>query len=207
MALLVLNKQACSRCGIPIEAVFPTSTETICEDCFKDPPPFLRCFSPYLYLFPLDQLIATMKYQRKPQLSRLLAALMTQHLTIEAQGWPEALIPIPMHRKKQRQRGFNQAIYLANQLGKQLNIPVLTSALQKTQSTLAQNSLSASQRRHNLKGAFSVTPSAKQQLLGYEHIGIVDDVITTTATMREAAACLRAIGVTEVSAWSIARTP
>lgn len=210
MPLLASNDCACSRCGLPLDAGFTVLAETICETCFADPPPFLHCYAPYLYVFPLDQLIARMKYQRRPQLSRLLAKLMIQSRQldlVQQQPLPDLLVPVPMHPKKQHQRGYNQTIYLARHLGHHLGIPVISDAIEKIHNTEAQNALNANQRKANLSGSFRINPKRRQALMQYSHIGVVDDVITTGATVMAVSGCLTALGPDEISAWAIARTP
>ncbi|MDX1694426.1 MAG: phosphoribosyltransferase family protein [Ketobacteraceae bacterium] len=153
-----------------------------------------------------------MKYGNKPQLSRLLVELAFGRGTearrkLTGSPLPEVLIPVPMHPRKQRQRGFNQAIYLAKQFGKQHGIRVVSDALQKSRSTDAQNPLTAEQRQNNLRGAFRVNPKRISELTRCDSVGLVDDVITTGATMTEICHTLQDAGVAEVHLIAIARTP
>lgn len=166
----------------------------------------MACVSPYLYQFPIDQLISRMKFQDQPQLSKVLANLMNRGISQTAM-LPEALIPIPMHHKNQRDRGYNQAIYLAKHLGKRYKIPVVNNALIKTKQTDSQKFLSAEQRKRNLSGVFRVNPRMAKQLSKLQHVAIVDDVITTGATIEEASHCLKSFNIEIIDIWAIARTP
>ena len=207
---LPVNEPACSRCGVPVITLLDSDTETICEDCFKEPPPFLSCFSPFLYQFPLNQLVSQMKYNSRPQLCKLLGQLLAERLQANfaaQQPWPELLIPIPMHPTKQRQRGYNQSIYLAQVIGRSLKIPVAINGLKKIKLTEAQNSLDRSNRLRNLSNSLVVNPRFKNKLAHMGHVAIVDDVITTGATMYEASSILQALGIPRVDIWALARTP
>ena len=151
-----------------------------------------------------------MKYHNRPQYAKLLATMMIKHLRstqTEIAELPDLLIPVPMHARKQRQRGFNQSVYLANHLGRQLGIPVLKNALLKVRATDAQNPLSAAQRRSNLRGAFRINPRHERKLQQAQRIGLVDDVITTGATATEISRVLQATGIPEIHLLAIARTP
>lgn len=150
-----------------------------------------------------------MKYQGRPQLAKLLAELMIQALeqSDNPQSLPQALIPIPMHARKQRQRGYNQAIYLAKRLGKHFGIPVFSNALIKIKATDAQNPLTAEERKKNLLGCFQPNPRIIEKLSTLEHVAIVDDVITTGATVSEACRSLKTVYGNQIDLWSIARTP
>ena len=218
LPLLPVNNRCCQRCGLPLEGFDSLDPETICEECFRQPPPFLSCRAPFLYLFPVNQLISQMKYHNHPQLSKLLAQLMADQIkpnrnqardetNEESLPLPELLVPVPMHPAKERQRGFNQANYLARHLGKHLGIPVLTGAIRKVKSTGAQNPLTAEQRRRNLQGAFRINPAKLAKLRQAERIGLVDDVITTAATVTEISQILSAAGAAEIHLLAIARTP
>lgn len=202
------NNQPCSRCGIPIKALGGSGFDTFCEDCFVDPPFYLSSRIPFLYQFPMDQLISAMKYQAQPQLSKALSKLMAKQIKQQDMAvLPEALIPIPMHPSKQRRRGYNQATYLAKHLGKVFGIPIMHNALEKITSTDAQRNLSAKERQQNLSGAFRIKPSKMKQLSKLEHVAIIDDVVTTGATANEASHCLTKAGIEQIEIWAIARTP
>lgn len=222
---LPYNSSACFRCGIPIWHNAPdeirddmtdidsTTSAQLCESCYQAPPPIMQTRCAYRYEFPIDQLISRMKYQNQPHLVRLLCQAIPSliHHDDPLRGsLPQALIPIPMYPSRQRQRGYNQANYIAAELGRALGIPVLYNVIEKCRDTAPQHTLSAAQRRRNLQGQFTLTRHASKQLGPYQHIALVDDVITTGATCNEAARCLladTACDIEMIEAWAIARTP
>ncbi|HEY0963535.1 MAG TPA: hypothetical protein VGE69_14375 [Pseudomonadales bacterium] len=115
---------------------------------------------------------------------------------------PELLLPVPLHPTRLRERGFNQALVLARQLGSCLRIPVVAEALARSCHTPPQRGLSAAERKHNLRGAFAL----QGNLAAYGAIALVDDVVTTMSTMREIARVLwRAHPQLELHVWCIAR--
>jgi ComF family protein len=116
------------------------------------------------------------------------------------QTLPDALVPVPLHREKARERGFNQAQWLAECWGTKANIPVWTGLI-KQRSTLALEGLNRTQRRQTLKGAFNVLETPPQR------VAIVDDVLTTGATAAELARVLKRAGALQVDLWALARTP
>ena len=116
------------------------------------------------------------------------------------QPLPEAILPVPLHSTRLRERGFNQALELARPMAQALALPLLIHHSQRTRATVAQTSLSAKQRRKNIRGAFQVT-----QPLPARHIAIVDDVMTTGQTINELAKTLRKAGATHIDVWVCAR--
>jgi len=115
-------------------------------------------------------------------------------------------VPIPLSRTRLRERGYNQSWLIAQQLGKQLGIPAHHDLLHRTRDTDRLMSLDAQARRQQIQGAFDV-PDAGVPAIAGRHIALVDDVLTTGATLNEAAHCLLDAGATSVSAWAVARTP
>lgn len=115
---------------------------------------------------------------------------------------PEILIPLPLHKWRLFFRGFNQAELLTKHLAKSLSIPVDYDALTRIKATKAQSNLGKLARKQNVKGAFEY--QAKQP---YRHVAIVDDVITTGATVNQVCELLTQAGVTHISVWCICATP
>lgn len=113
---------------------------------------------------------------------------------------PQLLVPVPLHPKRLRQRGFNQSLEIAKSLGRQLHIAVDKNALQRVIDTPSQHSLPYSQRRKNMKNAFQTT---KPKLPS--HIALIDDVLTSGHTVGEAAKVLQRCGVDTIEVWTIAR--
>lgn len=164
-----------------------------------------RTVAAFPYAEPASGLIAAFKYRGALQHGRVLAALLAQRLLREyqAEPLPEILVPVPLHPQRLRQRGFNQALVLAQQLGRALGIPVAAQALARVRQTPAQQGLSARERKHNLRGAFTLNAD----LQAYRSLALVDDVVTTMSTVHELARVLRSErdDVPELHVWCLAR--
>jgi ComF family protein len=115
---------------------------------------------------------------------------------------PEAMVPVPLHRKRLRERGYDQAAELARVVGGRLRLPALTAACERVRYTLPQTELEAKARERNPRGAFR----AMGDLSG-KHLVILDDVVTTGSTVAEVARVLRRAGAIRVDVWCLARTP
>ncbi|WP_235801892.1 ComF family protein [Halopseudomonas pelagia] len=148
------------------------------------------------------------KYHKQLIYGRLLAHLLADYVSFAYQeqqhALPDALIPMPLHRKRQAQRGFNQALELARPMARTLGCPMLSATLKRVQATHTQQGLTAQQRKHNLRGAFEC--SAPEKVTGL-HLALIDDVLTTGATADEASYTLLKAGAQSVSIWCVARTP
>ncbi len=157
----------------------------------------------FYYEFPVDNLISKFKFMRHYNIGVALTNILADILTEKFKNTekPEALIFIPMHKKKLKQRGFNHAEFIANILGKKFNIPVLKNDLIKIENTKSQHKSTKREREQNLKNSFRLIKK-----INYKHIAIVDDVITTGATVKEVEKTLRRSGVVEVvEVWGLAR--
>ena len=196
-ASLPVHTRACPGCALPV----PTAG-LHCGGCLSARPgPIARVQAPFLYATPLDRLLPRLKFAGDLAAGRLVAQLMAERLRDAPR--PQALIPVPLHRARLRHRGFDQALEIARPLGRALALPVLDGALVRTRLTREQSTLSAVARRRNLKDAFIARPKLPLPA----HVAIVDDVMTTGATLRAAAIALRRAGVERVDAWVAARVP
>ena len=188
------NRCACARCGLPLALAAPA-----CPACLRRPPPFAATAAVFRYGFPLDRLVPRFKFHGDLAAGALLAGLLAP--TLAAAPRPQALVPVPLHRRRLRERGYDQALELARPLARALDVPLLADALRRTRATAAQSTLRAGARRRNVRGAFGVSASARWPA----HVALVDDVMTTGATLRECARVLRAAGVARVDVWVAAR--
>lgn len=186
----------CQQCGQALGR-----TEDVCGKCLSSPPQYDSCFCPFEYKSPISEQICAFKYSEQPELAKSIAQLMCRELNDQAIEAPQALIPVPLHIKRLRHRGFNQAKLLAKQIGKQLEIPVLADAVVKTKATRAQVKQSLIQRKKNVTGSFQL-----KHKLRFNSIAIIDDVVTTGATANEIAKILKKNGVDCVSIWGVAHT-
>lgn len=191
---------SCIRCALPLAENHPRAQ---CGKCLRKPPTFDRCITPFRYDFPINQLIAGFKHQKKLHYGAVLAELWLRHCQSQLDAKPDLLIPVPIHWRRRLFRGFNQSLLLSTDLGKALDIPIL-SAVSHPRATHSQQGLSAAARRKNLQRAFSF--SAGVDIKG-RHLAIVDDVVTTTATANTMAAILARNGAARIDIWCLARTP
>lgn len=196
-AALPWNDAACPRCALPLAS----DTDATCGACLRRPPPLHEARAAFVYGFPLDRLLPRLKFHRDLAAGRLLAACMAERFG--ALETPGALVPIPLHRARLRQRGYDQALELAWPLARELGIPLARGALVRRHDTQAQSRLDAPARRRNLRDAFAVPGGAALP----SHVVLVDDVMTTGATLHAAAIALRRAGVARVDAWVCARVP
>lgn len=201
------NDEACHRCGLPLLFAVRRASggPMTCGQCLKHPPPFLRTMAFWRYQFPVDRMISRFKYGGNQVFARPLltefASSLQQQLADRLLEQPDLLVPVPLHAARRRQRGFNQAEDIAEAISLHTGIPWSASHLRKTRATLTQGTLDRRQRLRNLRGAFEVTARLPA------HVALVDDVMTTGATMNTLASLLRQQGVEKVQVWVLARTP
>src|SRR5690606_28585555 len=200
LGALPWNRHACAHCAIPLPAVASAGPQA-CGACLRKPPPVQATRAAFVYAAPLDRLLPRLKFHRDLAAGRLLSQLMVQAFA-DAER-PQALLPVPLHRARLRERGYDQALELARPLARALRLPLLPDALRRTRATVPQSRLDATHRKRNLRGAFAVAPRARLPA----HVALVDDVMTTGATLHAAAAALRRAGVARVDAWMCARVP
>ncbi|WP_242208978.1 MULTISPECIES: ComF family protein [unclassified Pseudomonas] len=192
----------CVTCALPLAAAGLT-----CGECQLEPPAFEEVVVPWLYGFPVDSLITRFKHNAKWPFGHLLADVLGQYLQHrfdEGLPRPDALLPVPLARKRLRQRGFNQAAMLARWLNKSLDLPIEETVLSRIKDTDAQQDLDAKSRKRNLRKAFDLMPDA--QVKG-RHLALVDDVLTTGATAQALARLLMDAGAARVDVYCLARTP
>jgi len=194
---LPLLDQCCPVCALPV----PSHQGLACGECLKNTPVFSQTLAAFHYEPPISDFITRLKFNNQRQLIPLLCesliARIERHYQNSAR--PQQLIPVPLHPKKLRQRGFNQAQLLANRLAKKLTIPLLPNAVSRCRETSAQINLDAIERQRNLKDAFQINQPVKA------HVAIIDDVMTTGTTVSELSKALLNAGTTRVDVWCIAR--
>jgi ComF family protein len=188
----------CKCCG-QIGDVESLEGET-CGDCLADPPKFDVTQSAFLYAFPLDKLMQSFKFNANLALLDFFVEQFVAALKRNNVAMPDVIIPMPLAKKRLATRGFNQSALLAREIGKQLQIKVESHGLLRVRETPPQAGLNRSARLENMKGAFDCA----QNLAG-QRIALVDDVMTTGATMSDAARALKKQGATKIDAWAIAR--
>ncbi len=182
-------RRACLRCALPL----PDTALIVCGTCREEVPPQAATHASLLYLPPVDQLLVRYKFHQDLAAGRLLAQLMQR---APPPGWCPPLVPVPLHNRRLRQRGYNQA----GELCRLLPMPVWQ-GLYRRRHTAPQSERTAEQRRENLFDAFDVRGSVPSRLT------VVDDVMTTGSTVMEVAETLRLAGAAEVRVWVCARAP
>lgn len=185
----------CRHCAMPLPG------GGVCGRCLNHPPPFDAAHAALRYETPVDFLIGRLKFGKDLAAARALARLLVESIQTRDQPPPDALIPVPLHAGRLRQRGFNQSQVLASLLGRQLGIPVVAQGIRRVRATPPQMALPRRKRRSNIRGAFRIDVP-----LIDTRVGIVDDVMTTGATLAELAKAARRAGAASVEVWAAART-
>ena len=188
---------ACPTCALPLPMSAPA-----CGACLRRAPPLSAVHAAFVYARPLDRLLPRFKFHGDLAAGRLLSQLLADACADWAR--PDALVPIALHRARLRQRGYDQALELARPIARRHRIALCPQLLVRHRSTAPQSAQSdATARRRNLRNAFTVPAGAALPA----HVALVDDVMTTGATLHAAAKALRRAGVARVDAWVCARVP
>lgn len=188
----------CRRCALPVPAAVPE-----CGRCVREPPPLDACLAAVAYEYPWSTLITDFKFNGQPGWALSFATLMRSAPWVEpALDRADVVLPMPLARERLAERGFNQALLLARSLA-----PGKTRAdlLLRVRHTAAQAALDRQARLANVRGAFAVEPLLAAQLRGVRAV-LVDDVMTSGASLFSAAAVLRQAGAAHVTALVMART-
>jgi ComF family protein len=184
---------ACSTCGLPT----PSPVTGICGECLRKKPPFSKILCYGIYDGALKESIHLLKFQGVKRLAKPLSSLL---LRLPLSDY-DAIVPVPLHSKKLKEREFNQTALLGRHLSGVLKIPLLLDSLIKIRETKLQTEVGRTGRLRNLKKAFAVSGNlAGRRLL------LVDDVITTGATVNECSFVLMKAGASEVEVIALARS-
>lgn len=177
----------------------PTHAGAVCGRCLKRQPAFSRTVAVYRYGFPASVLVQQLKYGGELALAPWLADRLADEL--ERDELPDVLIPMPLHGRRLRERGFNQAALVASRLGKRLAVPVDLESCRRVRDTRPQVELPMKSRRGNMRNAFVCDAD-----LSGRRVALVDDVMTSGASLNELARVVKKAGATEVEAWVLSRT-
>jgi len=186
---------ACERCALRLDLA-----GVDCPVCRHASFAFDRAVARFDYRFPLDRLVQRFKYGADLALGSSLARALADRL--EREPRVDLLVVPPLSAARLRERGFNQALEIAHVVGRRLRVPVAREAIVRTRETGAQAALGRAARRANVRGAFACTGA-----LDGARVAIVDDVLTTGATMDAIAQALKSAGAAQVAAWALARAP
>ena len=193
--------QRCGRCGLRMGV-----DVAACGACLHDPPPFEHTVCAADYGFPWDRLIADFKFNAREDLAGPLAQLLHTAVQASDSPTPDLVLPIPLSAQRLAERGYNQAWELARRAAQLQGRTARHDLLLRPIDTAHQAGLTRAERQRNLAAAFMVDPRQRATLQG-RRVALVDDVMTTGATAREAARTLLRAGATGVDLWMLARTP
>lgn len=180
----------------------------LCPDCEawlprRETPldPVTGWFAPYEYAPPVDHAIRQLKFHGEIACARLFGQLLA--LERLAADLPDLLVPVPLHDRRLAERGYNQAALIAHHAARVLEVPCAPLALVRVVETREQSHLEAAERAQNVRGAFR---AADPNRVRGRSIALIDDVVTTGSTAREASSALTAAGASHVVVWSVARS-
>jgi ComF family protein len=195
VALERLPPKRCHTCAEP--GTFPRDT---CPRCRASPPPFARAWAPFAHEGPVARAIHRFKYEDHPELAPALAELLATECRQFLSQAPRLLVALPLHERRFRERQYDQTQLLAGELARALGGEAPVGLLSRARETRRQVGLSESERAQNVEGAFTASPT----VAGREVL-LVDDVLTTGATVRAAAAVLQQAGAPRVEVLTISR--
>lgn len=191
----------CAVCALPLTN--DMTEKQICGHCLRHPPPFTKTLALWHYQNPIDHFITRLKFNHQLVYARLLGDLLAQRLADHYRDHPlpDCIIPVPLHPKRLRERGFNQALEIARPIAKKLKLKIDFNACQRIRATEAQTALPANKRHRNVKNAFAL-----KKALPVKQVALLDDVITTGHTITELSTLLRKTGIEKIDVWCCART-
>jgi len=184
---------ACPVCALPVPG------GEVCGACLSAPPAFDATFAAFPYAFPIDRMVQALKYRYRLSVVPFLANALLASGPIEGAG---VVLPMPLHVKRLRERGFNQAVELARPLARARGLPLELARVGRVLDVAPQMSLSWRERQSNMRGVFACAGSFDGL-----HVLVVDDVMTTGATLHALAAVLKQHGASRVTNLVVARTP
>ena len=197
------NDNTCTRCALPLSD--DIDGNVLCGRCINKRPLYDYSRSLFLYEDEVITLIHQLKFGEKISYARSIGEMLLTVFKDELlpeQGMPDCIVPVPLHNKRLRSRGYNQSTEISRVMANKLAIPIAYDAVVRTRHTKAQMDLKAKDRQKNIKGAFRVV-----DVKNYTHVLIIDDVVTTGSTVNELAKVLKDKGVERVGVLSVARAP
>lgn len=199
---LPTNEPCCEHCAEPLHGA--EAGRLLCGACLRRVPRVDGSIVPFRYAYPVDHMIRRFKYGRAIVLGRILGELFARRLSARAgearPQLPQLLIPVPLAQPRFAERGYNQAIVLAEHIHRRSGIPLDTGLLVRTRMTREQAGLTQRERRLNIRRSFELT-----RTLPAAHVAIIDDVVTTGSTVNEIARVLKRGGAKRVEVWAMAR--
>ena len=201
----LIKGSTCGKCGMPFEVTYTIEEDFnyLCGECRSSPPLFDRALSVCQYDETARDIISAYKYHNKPYIGKDLVSIILKFLDEKiTELSPELIIHVPLHIKRLKERGYDQAYILSEGIGIRHGIPVSYGNLIRTRYTAPQVSLSGSERMENVKGAFLITDPSE---LKDKSILLIDDVFTTGATIKESVKVIKRAGAGKVYVLTFAR--
>ncbi len=201
-ALPSADGDRCSICASPVPMPIPkvAQTTTLCGRCIQHRPSYDYAIAALDYVSPVDYLIGGLKYSRNLSAARALAYVLARIL--EREPYPDVVLPMPIAPARMRERGFNQATEIARYACAEFGIRPTHSIARRNSAGSPQSSLPWRQRARNVRGVFAVNADVAGKT-----IAVIDDVLTSGATLNELATVLKRAGAKSVTGWIVARTP
>jgi len=187
------QQSTCPQCALP------SYESQLCGNCLQSAPAFDITRALFRYEYPLDAMLQRYKYQQSLHIAKTFSRLMQTNFSISHSF--DRIIPMPLHPKRLAERGFNQSLEIAKLIAKKLHIRFDTASCSRVRFTLPQASLPLKTRIKNMRGAFS----CHEDLQG-QRVILLDDVMTTGASLHELAATVKSAGASHVECWVVART-
>ncbi len=197
-----ISDPMCHCCGLPFD--YDIGKDTLCGDCLQERPAYAHARAAFRYDEHSSKLITRFKYSDHTQLAKVYSSWLAKAGS-ELLEKTDIIIPVPLHYFRFVQRRYNQSALLAHALSGKTGIKHLHNALNRTRRTVSQTGLSRAQREKNVRGAFSVNKRYAREIKG-KYILLVDDVMTTGATLEQCAKTLLKSGAMQVNVLTLART-
>jgi len=201
-----LRAPYCSKCSrpLPSSSTLQGISPLLCPECRRSNSHFKKVFAPTLYEGVMKKAIHLLKYNKKTGILWSAEEIIKNYFSYVDFPFSrfDLIVPIPLHRRKLRERGFNQAKLIARVIAKHFQIRLITNNLRRVKVTITQTALSKKERRKNIKGAFKVKDRNKFQA---KSVLLVDDVYTTGTTIKEAAKVLKKAKAKEICVFTLAR--
>ena len=193
----------CRTCGVPMAAALRTTDAPLCGACRMRPPVYAYARAGVRYGDVAREALHALKFKGRRGLARPLADLVVEGgAAVLPRGRPDLLVPVPLHPRRQRERGFNQASLLAHRVGEAWSVPVRDDVLARVVATASQTALESPARRANVRNAFRLR---HPESVAARHVIVVDDILTTGATVSECVRALQAGGAATVGVLTVAR--
>lgn len=195
-----ISEPMCACCGLPLE--FAVDENTLCGECLREHPPYSRARSAFVYNEHSRALILKLKYQDELYLAPIFARWLKK-AGADLIAASDLILPVPLHWRRMVGRRYNQSLLLARALAKESSLTLLADGLTRTRHTPQQAGLTRIQRQKNVKGAFAVRDKT---LIQNRSILLIDDVMTTGATLNACTEILLKAGAAQVNVLTLART-